>query len=419
VSVKFGVIGTSDITDRFLAGAKLESRFELAAVYSRSYERGKSFADKYGIKEVFTDFEAMTKSLDAVYIASPNSCHAEQAIYFMERGVHVLCEKPLCSNAMEARRLIKTAKENGVLLMEAMISTLNPNYLALRDNISKIGWVRKYFSSYCQYSSRYDRYKAGVIENAFKKELSGGALLDIGVYTIYPMVVLFGKPKSIKALGEILASGVDGAGAAIFEYDGMEAIVNYSKISDSYALTEVQGEEGCLVMEKINIPRHLWFIPRKGEKQELSALHCGDDYYYEIKDFIDLIESGKTEHPINSHENSLIVMEIMDEIRRQIGLVYPADKQNSLKMHYLIITADDVSNLNQFQKIFVEIDEKGVVKREIGFDFDNHIIHAYPSKKHSYGRYGIFDLSAFDVSTIRDSQLQREEFEETWEQAFQ
>ena len=323
--MKFGVIGTSDITDRFLVGAKLESRFELAAVYSRSYERGKSFADKYGVKEVFTDFEAMTKSIDAVYIASPNSCHAEQTIYFMERGVHVLCEKPLCSNAMEARRLIKTAKENGVLLMEAMISTLNPNYLALRDNISKIGWVRKYFSSYCQYSSRYDRYKAGVIENAFKKELSGGALLDIGVYTIYPMVVLFGKPKSIKALGEILTSGVDGAGAAIFEYDGMEAIVNYSKISDSYAPTEVQGEDGSLIMERISTPRHLWLKPRKGKDLDLSTIHCGDDYYYEIKDFIDLIESGKTEHPINSHENSLIVMEIMDEIRRQIGLVYPAD----------------------------------------------------------------------------------------------
>ena len=87
-------------------------------------------------------------------------------------------------------------------------------------------------------------------------------------------------------------------------------------------------------MEKINIPRHLWFKPRKGEEQDLSAIHCGDDYYYEIKDFIDLIESGKTEHPINSHENSLIVMEIMDEIRRQIGLVYPADNNSEIISKY-------------------------------------------------------------------------------------
>jgi len=326
MKVRFGIIGTNDITDWVLAGAKLDDRFELVAVYSRSYEKGKSFADKYGVTKIFTDLGAMAECIDAVYIASPNSCHAEQAVYFMKRGIHVLCEKPLCSNVAEVKHLFRTAKESNVLLMEAMISTLNPNYLALRDNMPKIGRVRKYFSSYCQYSSRYDKYKAGIIENAFKNELSNGALVDIGIYTIYPMVVLFGRPKSIKALGEILTSGVDGAGAAIFEYDGMEAIVNYSKISDSCAPTEVQGEEGNLVMEKINIPRHLSFKPRKGEMQDLSAPHCGNDYYYEIKDFIDLLESGKTEHPINSHENSLIVMEIMDEIRRQIGLVYPADK---------------------------------------------------------------------------------------------
>ena len=90
-------------------------------------------------------------------------------------------------------------------------------------------------------------------------------------------------------------------------------------------------------------------------------------------------------------------------------------------MKYLIIITDDFGlNLSQegIQKIFVETDDKGAVKREIGFDFDNQITHAYPSKKHSYGKYGIFDLNIFDVSTIRDSQLLKEEFEKKWEQAF-
>ena len=325
MSVKFGIIGTNDITDWVLAGAKMDSRFELAAVYSRCYERGAAFAGKYGVTRVFTDFEAMAECIDAVYIASPNSCHAEQAVFFMRRGIHVLCEKPFCSNITELKYMLEVARESDVLLMEAMVSTLNPNYLALKSNISRVGQVRKYFASYCQYSSRYDKYKEGIIENAFKNELSNGALVDIGIYTIYPMVVLFGRPKSIKALGRILESGVDAAGAAIFEYDGIEAIVNFSKISDSYAPTEVQGEEGNLIMEKINIPRTLTFKPRGGDALDLSAPHCGNDYYYEIKDFIDLIESGKRDHPVNSHENSFIVMEIMDEIRRQIGLVYPAD----------------------------------------------------------------------------------------------
>ena len=327
MNIRFGVIGTSDITDLVLAGAKSDKRFVLTAVYSRSFDKGRRFADKYGVSDVFTNLEVMAESgvIDAVYIASPNSCHAEQAAIFMKKGVHVLCEKPLCSNAAEVRYLIKLAKEHDVTFMEAMVSTLNPIFLALRDNISKIGRVRKYFASYCQYSSRYDKYKAGIIENAFKSELSTGALVDIGIYTIYPMVVLFGRPKSIRALGRVMDSGVDGAGTAIFEYDEMEAIINYSKISDSYMPAEVQGEEGTLSMEKINTPRHLFFRQRRGEIQEISALHCGNDYYYEIKEFLDMVESGRREHPINSYENSLIVMEIMDEIRRQIGLVYPAD----------------------------------------------------------------------------------------------
>ncbi|MEF9931651.1 MAG: Gfo/Idh/MocA family oxidoreductase, partial [Bacteroidales bacterium] len=217
--IKFGVIGTSSITNLFLTGALLDPRFELVAVYSRSHERGKAFADKYGVKNVFTNLISMVNCINAIYIASPNSCHAEQAIFFLNKGIHVLCEKPLCSNKKEAEKMIKASKENNVILMEAMISTLNPNFLKLRDNIKKVGKVRKYFASYCQYSSRYDKYKNGIIENAFNPKLSNGALVDIGVYAIYPMVVLLGKPKSIKAIGYILDSGIDGAGTVIFEYE--------------------------------------------------------------------------------------------------------------------------------------------------------------------------------------------------------
>lgn len=331
MKIKFGVIGTGNITNRILEGAALDTRFELAAVYSRTLERAREFADKYGITNLFTDFEAMVPFIDAVYIASPNVLHKEQAIYFLKKGVHVLCEKPLCSNAFEANQMIETAKKYRAVFMEAMVSTLNPNFLALRNHLPKIGTIRKYFASFCQYSSRYDRFKQGIVENTFKNELSNGALVDIGVYTIYPMVVLFGRPKSIKASGFMLASGVDGSGSVIFEYDNMEALVSYSKVSNSSAYAEVQGEEGTLILDRINIPRKLSFIPRDKAQQDLSVTHCGNDYYYEIKEFINLIETQKIEHEINSHENSLMVMELMDEIRKQIGLKYPADNDTGFQ----------------------------------------------------------------------------------------
>lgn len=324
--IRFGVIGTNVITGRFLAGAGLCPEFELTAVYSRSFEKGKAFAGKYGVSLVFTGFEAMAEVIDAVYIASPNSCHCPQALFFLNKGIHVLCEKPLASNYEQACRMVEAARRNRVVLMEAMVTTLNPNFVALRENLSKAGKVRKYFSSYCQYSSRYDKYKRGILENAFRPELSNGALMDIGIYTIYPMVALFGKPESVKAMGYLLESGVDGEGTVLFEYaGGMHATVIYSKISSSFLGTEVQGEAGTFCLDKINTPRRLVFRRADGGGEDLTAKHRGDDYFYEAKDFIELILAGKREHALNSHENSLTVMEIMDEIRFQIGLSYPAD----------------------------------------------------------------------------------------------
>jgi len=325
MKIRFGIIGTNKITDQVLEGAALDPRFKLAAVYSRSLERAKEFADKYGVTSIFTDFEAMSSSIDAVYIASPNALHYEQAIFFLKKGIPVLCEKPLCSNAYEAKQLIEAAQKYHTPLMEAMVATLNPNFLALKEHLPKIGTIRKYFASFCQYSSKYDKFKQGVIENTFKRELSNGCLVDIGVYTIYPMVVLFGRPKSVQATGVMLSSGVDGSGSAIFEYEEMEAIVTYSKVSNSSACTEIQGEEGSLTLDKVSIPRQLLLKQRNKEQHDLSAAHCGNDYYYEIREFINLIVAQKIEHEVNSYKNAIIVMELMDEIRKQIGLVYSAD----------------------------------------------------------------------------------------------
>ncbi len=95
--------------------------------------------------------------------------------------------------------MIAAAKENHVLLMEALKSTLLPNFQAIREHLHKIGPVRRYFAGYCQYSSRYDAYKQGTVLNAFNPVFSNGSLMDLGVYCIYPMAVLFGKPEQIKA----------------------------------------------------------------------------------------------------------------------------------------------------------------------------------------------------------------------------
>ncbi|KON88286.1 oxidoreductase [Sporosarcina globispora] len=325
--VRFGIVGTNWITERFLKAALQVEDFQLSAVYSRTEEKAKEFAGKYGVEKIFTDLETMAGSgeIDAVYIASPNSLHAEQAIIFMENNVHVLCEKPIASNTKELKTMIAAARENKVLLMEALKSALMPNFMAVKENLHKIGQVRRYFASYCQYSSRYDAYRQGTVLNAFNPEFSNGSLMDIGIYCIYPLVALFGKPVEIKAAGYKLESGVDGEGSIVFKYPDMDAVIMFSKITNSSLPAEIQGEEGNILIDKISTPEKVELHYRNGEREDLTQEQLSDSMYYEAKEFISLVQAGKTESDINSYANSMITMEIIEEARRQIGVVYPAD----------------------------------------------------------------------------------------------
>ena len=147
--IRFGVVGTNNITDWVIAGARQDERFELAAVCSRTLERANEFAAKHGIPHTFTSLEEMAKSplIDAVYIATPNYVHAKQSILCMNHGKHVLCEKPFASNAREVRQMTEVAREQGVTLMEAMISTLNPNFTITKEHLKNLGTIRRYFAS--------------------------------------------------------------------------------------------------------------------------------------------------------------------------------------------------------------------------------------------------------------------------------
>lgn len=325
--MKLGIIGTGTIVERFLEAVKEEKRIDIIAIYSRSEEKAKQFSEKHNIPEYYTSLEQMASStsIDAAYIASPNSLHAAHSILFMQNKKHVLCEKALASNAKEVKEMIRVSQDNNVVLMEALKSTLSPCFLEAKKQIEEIGTIRRYFASYCQYSSRYDKYKEGIILNAFKPELSNGALMDIGVYTIYPMVVLFGKPNKISACGTLLSTGVDGQGAINFEYDNLVATVLYSKITDSFLPSEIQGEDGTFILDRIDFARDLKIQKRNNNKAISIANATMNEFLCEINEFVNVIESGKIESDINSHKNSLITMEIMDEIRKQLKISFPAD----------------------------------------------------------------------------------------------
>ncbi|GAB6929104.1 scyllo-inositol 2-dehydrogenase [Paenibacillus sp. JCM 10914] len=332
MNIRFAIIGTNWITERFIQAALESEEFILSAIYSRTEEKGKAFGEKYADPPVYTDLETMLEQaeIDAVYIASPNSYHVDQAILCMNHGKHVLCEKPMGSNAAEISAMIAAARKNDVLLMEALKSTLMPNFKTIQDNLYKLGPIRRYFASYCQYSSRYDAYKQGTVLNAFNPVYSNGSLMDLGIYCLYPMVTLFGKPESVKANGLLLSSGVDGEGSLLLSYPEMDAVIMHSKISQSYAPAEIQGENGTMVIDKINQPYDVRIHYRDGTIENVTQLQTHESMYYEAQEFIDLIKCGDRESTTNTLANSLITAEIMEEARKQMGLAYPADSRTDI-----------------------------------------------------------------------------------------
>lgn len=347
--IRVATIGSSKIAESFLKGASHDPRFCHAAVYSRTKERGRQFAAARGVERVYTSLEELASApdIDAVYIASPNICHAPQAILMMDAGKSVLVEKPAATSPEDMEAMIAAARRNGVSLMEAMRPTLVPNFQAVREALPRIGKLRRYTATYCQYSSRYEDFKQGIVASSMSAEMHGGALPDLGVYCIAPLVHLFGAPWegefSREKLEECVQKqetviypggddarehGIDGQGSMLIKYPGFEAMISYSKIGDSSLAAEIQGEDGSIVIDRINLVTGPRLVMRKGsgtrgdsgfaggngksaeEPLDLSRPTIADNIYYEVKEFLDLVERHIPESAENSWSRSLIQAQI-------------------------------------------------------------------------------------------------------------
>lgn len=333
MKTRFCIVGTGRISDWVLKGAVQDGRFKAVAVCSRSEDSARAFIARHPEAfgpdvQVFTSMEQVAQSpdIDAVYIGTPNSTHCPYTIAALEGGKHVLCEKPLACNSEEVGRMVDAARRNGRCLMEAMISTLNPNFRKAAELVGQIGPVRHCNVSYCQYSSKYDALKRGEVSNSFNPRMGGGALADIGIYTTYPVLALFGRPQSVKSnLVRIPTAfgDTDVQGTVEFSYPSMTAVLSFSKVVDSHLATEICGEGGSILLDAIHICRKLSLVPHaapssgRGAAAQPVVVAEGlpkDEYYYEFKEFMDVLESGRTESDVNSLELSSLNREIMDLI---------------------------------------------------------------------------------------------------------
>ena len=251
--LKYSVIGTSWITKSFIDGANLYEGLSLDGVYSRSFEKGRAFAEETGAKRVFTDFNDLASSdTDLVYVASPNVCHYEQCKTLLLNGKHIICEKPITITAEEFIELCNIANERNLVYFEAIMYMHTPLRQVLKKVVSKIGKIRSATIDFSQLSSKYQALKNGELPNIFNPEMKTGALNDLGIYCVYPVIDLFGMPEKIIPVQHFLHTGADGSGSAAFEYEDKLVTITYSKVGQSRSPSQIMGDEGTVTIESIS-----------------------------------------------------------------------------------------------------------------------------------------------------------------------
>lgn len=324
--MKFGIIGTNFVSDMMLEAADLVDDFQLAAICSRNIDNAKAFANKYNVDYFTNDYkEFLNQDLDAVYLAVPNVLHKEIAIFFLENKIPVFCEKPMASNVDEVKEMIAASRANNTLLAEGIVPIYTEAFKVIKDNLHRVGNVRRAVFSMGKYSSRYDAYREGNVLNAFKPDLANGSIMDIGIYPLSFAMGLFGKPKSMFANAYMLESKVDGLGTLILNYPDKEIVIMHSKITNQALESEIQGEDGTIQFDQASIPKKVVLIPRIGEKEILFEDSDESLMRYELQEFISAVKDNLVEMPTVTHQMILDVHTVLTEARRQTKVVFPTD----------------------------------------------------------------------------------------------
>ncbi len=325
--IRFGIVGTGTIAHRFAQAIKNVEGAQLAAVASRTKENAEKFADEFGIPVSFDSYEKMAESdaIDAAYIAVPHSGHISCSCLMMNNGKHVLCEKPMAVNTAEAEEMFRCAKNNNVLLMEAMWARLVPGTLRMLELVENgvLGDIMAVEGKFC-----YTMDEDEMDHHVFKSEHGGGSLLDVGVYGLNFASWYLGKNvEKIDAQSDIY-NGIDSHTCALIKYKSgaiadISSAVLLRKPNEGY----VYGTKGYAHLRRFYAPQEIEIYLNSGDTQKISVPYAGNGFEEQIAHFCECVSNGLTESPVVTHEQTLYITKQMDEIRRMTGVVYPQDKK--------------------------------------------------------------------------------------------
>lgn len=324
-TINWGILAPGRIAHKFAHDLKLVAGANLLAVASRSLERAQSFADEYGATHAYGSYEDLLEcpGLDAVYIASPHVGHYKHTMMCLERGIAVLCEKPFAMNTAQVKKMVDCARANGVFLMEAVWTRFIPAFdeamrLLNEGYIGDLKTIRADFGFKADFPPEH---------RVFNPALGGGSLLDVGIYTIFLATWLWGKPERIKAAAVMNSHGSDDSCAMIFEYSSNRlAILDCSLVVKTQIEAYIYGENGTIQLHNRFInPEEVSISFYEKNSEHLHIPLTGHGYYHEILEVNNCLRAGKKESSKLPLDFSITLMEMLDWVRKEAGIVYPTD----------------------------------------------------------------------------------------------
>ncbi len=319
-NIRWGIIGLGKIANKFATDLASIKNVELVAVASRNIQNANNFAEKHNAKKAYSSYEELAKdsNVDAVYIATPHSFHKEHAILCLRNKKAVLCEKPFAMNLSEVTEMIEAAKENNVLLMEALWSFFLPHFtyvldLVKSEKFGKLKSLEADFGFHTPYNTD---------SRLFKKELGGGSLLDIGIYPIFAALATLGEPDAIDASATFFENGADASCDMVFQYKNAKATLKSTLLEETPSIAILKFEKAIVKLNRQFHQSSSITIIQNNTEEIINFDFKTIGYNYETEHFNSLLRAGEKESNMMTFEFSKNLINTLDKVRGIIGLTY-------------------------------------------------------------------------------------------------
>jgi predicted dehydrogenase len=327
--IRWGILGCGNIAAKFAADLQYVDGAQLVAVGSRNQLTAQEFAKRFAVPNMHGSYEALAgdKAVDVIYVATPHGLHHEHVLLCIENKKSVLCEKAFALNLRQTKEMIDAATKQQVFLMEALWTKFLPNYAVVQEMLKsgRLGNLKSMQTSFGFIP------KTPLAARIYEPKLGGGTLLDIGIYNVFMVMSVFGKPDRIEAYMTPAPTGVDEQCAVTFKYNDGAIAQMFSTFSSNLATEAyINGDKGRIrLTHRFYSPAaEIEFYPDFPESKISIPFQRepGHGYQYEARHAGECLQKGLTQSPVMTHADTLTQMEVLDEIRRIAGIRYDVDR---------------------------------------------------------------------------------------------